>query len=217
MTQSPPSFPITHLLPPPTVITARAATARSLVTINTITSENLELSSNPYDNRVEISLPYRKCNHPAQGLDLKMCPQRNLPRLKQCMNGTPAAHISRWKSTLCSGYILAVNNTTVSTVEDATRAIEKAVSTKIDLTIVFGTLERSSLHPQNGTPIIYFDHLLLTGQHLNDMKENEWWSNETSNDAMNKYLDRYSVLQEKKVHSMTPILPKNKSHKHKLT
>ena len=115
VTPSPPPFPITHL-PQPTVFAARAATARSLATINTIKSESLELSSDPYDNRVEISLPYRKCEHPAQGLDLDMCPRRNLPRLKQCLKGTPAARISLWRSTLRNGYILSVNNTTVSTV-----------------------------------------------------------------------------------------------------
>ena len=133
-----------------------------------------------------------------------MCPQRNLPRLKQCMKGTPAARISRWRSTLRNGYIFSVNNTTVSTVEDATKEIEKAVCTHSDLTIIFGTLEKSSLHPQNGTPMIYFDQLRLIGQHLHDIKEVEWLCNEHSYEAS-------------RVHSMAPIQLKNKSNKNKLT
>ena len=213
------SRPILHpsQIPPPTLIVARAATASSLMTHNTITSTQIDLSVDPYDNRVTITLPRRPCLHPSQGLDLEICPQRNLPRLKGCLKGTPAVRISRWRSVLRNAYILSVNGSDVTTIDDVVEAISLAKGKNDDVSIVFGTMEKSALHPQNGTPLVYFDQLRLVGQHLHEIKEQDWWKQNQSSDALDTYFANFFPDTDATVNAISPILPKNKSPKNKLT
>ena len=204
-------------LPPPTLIAARAATASSLMTHNTITTAQIELSPDPYDNRVEITLPRRTCSHPTQGLDLEICPKRNLSWLKSCLKGTPAARNSRWRSVLRNTYVLSVNGSSMTAIDDVVEAISVAQSNNDDVRIVFGTMEKSALHPQNGKPLVYFDQLRLIGQHLHDIKDNDWWEKNETSEALDNYFAIFFPDTSSTVNTISPILPKNKSNKNKLT
>ena len=204
-------------LPPPTLIAARAASASSLMTNNTITSAQIELSLDPYDNRVDITLLRRAWSHPTQGLELEICPLRNLPRLKSCVKGTPAARISRWRSVLRNAYILSINGSSITTIDDVVETISSAQTNNDEIRIVFGTMDKSALHPQHGTPLVYFDQLRLIGQHLHEIKENDWWNKHQSSDAIESYFAKFFPATAATVNTISPILPKNKSHKNRLT
>ena len=214
---SPPKFP-SSAFPEPTIIAARAAKASSMMTSNSIMSDEIELSNDPYDNQVDITIPYRKCAHPTLGLELELCPYRNLPCLKNCAKGTPAARITRWRSVLRNGYVLSINGTPVSTVEDICTSITKTQDLHKDVVVVFGIIEKASLHPQNGTPLVYFDQLQHIGMHLHEMKQNAWWSKEESADATRDYVNQFNMSDDVgTTHTLSPILPKNKMTQHKLT
>ena len=212
-----PHFNISDNLPEPTIIAARAATASSMRGRNTVESHQLELSPDPYDNTLRIQLPLRSCLHPTVGLEIDMCPRRNRPILKNCLKGTPAARIARWRSTLRNAYILSVNDIPVNNLSDITELIKKAQDFGNPIDVVFGTMEKHSLHPQHGTPLVYFDQLQLIGKHLHDIKENAWWEREQSLDVLDNYFDKFSIPHTDAIRSLSPILPKNRTSTHKLT
>ena len=78
-------------------------------------------------------------------------------------------------------------------------------------------MEKHSLHPQHGTPLVYFDQLQLIGKHLHNIKENAWWEREQSIEATENYFEKFGIPYTDTIRSLSPILPKNRTSTHKLT
>lgn len=81
-----------------------------------------------------------------------------------------------------------------------------------------------AIHPTEGTPMIYFDQLGTIGKHLHQIKEEEWWAQNTDMEAYEEYLATFdSVLTNdndkaeetlnkyfaQSVKALKGILPKN--------
>lgn len=151
---------------------ARAAVAKSTTT--TWNAQQIQLSTCPYDNCINIQIPQAKGADRKEekdfGLCIELCPHRNLPYLVECRKSTRAARIIRWRSTIKGGYIKEINGFPVTTTEECYKHLSKAHSANEAPTVTFGLLDRATLHPHEGVPLVYFDQLQLIGKHLHEMK-----------------------------------------------
>ena len=99
---------------------------------------NICLSLDPFDNYTHRTIQI-KGTHPSLGLNLQICITRNIPQITDCIKSTTAMRIARWRTELKHGYIIAINNTPVSTIDDIHQQIqhirEKGMET-IDMLIV---------------------------------------------------------------------------------
>ena len=111
---------------------------------------NISLSLNPFDNYTHRTLQV-KGNHPLLGLSLQICKTRNITQIIECLKSTPAIRIPRWRTEVKHGYIIAVNNNPVQTIDqvkyEITNARNKALTT-VDIQIA--TFEKIAMHPQQG-------------------------------------------------------------------
>ena len=92
------------------------------------------------------------------------------------MKSTPAIRIPRWRTELKHGYIIAVNNIPVSTIDDIHQQIQdlrEKGTQSVDIQIA--TLHKIAMHPQIGLPQLYHDQLNIIGKHLWDIKNNPAW------------------------------------------
>ena len=65
-------------------------------------------------------------------------------------------------------YIIAINDTKVSSEQDITAFFESNKEPLI--TLHLGTIEKQAMHPDDGVPIMYFDQLNMISQHLREIK-----------------------------------------------
>ena len=87
----------------------------------------IEMSLDPYDNLLTHNIKLEG-KHKTVGLDLKVCPQRQLPLLQQCIKGTPSARIPKWRSTLKFSYIHSINDipiTSIPQIETTIKTLHK--------------------------------------------------------------------------------------------
>ena len=110
----------------------------------------ISMSLKPFDNYTHRTLQV-KGNHPLLGLSLQICKTRNIPQIIECLKSTPAICMPRWRTELKNGYIIAVNNNPVQTIDqvkyEITNARNKALTT-VDIQIA--TFEKIAMHPQQG-------------------------------------------------------------------
>lgn len=198
----------------------------------------VQLSSNPYDDELTINVPKStkklRQRHDTLGFVLQSCPNRGLPVITQCKQGTPAGKIPRWRSSIRDGYLLRINDTTIDQskspaemLEQATKCLQQYTQNTEEVTLRIGLIEKINMHPTEGTPMIYFDQIGTIGRHIHEMKQEDWWNRETNLELYDDYLTKYSEAlisdrdkaqsQLAKAMQLKGILPKSKCRKHKLT
>ena len=128
--------------------------------------DDFTLSSNPFGNSVEISIPVKGI-HPTLGLDLIQDDDTNRIKLKSCSPSTPAARIPRWRSTLRDGIVIAINDAPVDTIDNITTAIATArTSSTPSLRFTFIPVEHVNIRPDTNVPQINFDQMnIMAHQH----------------------------------------------------
>ena len=178
-----------HLIPPDDYLPSseRVSTA----TIGELLHPfNITLSPDPYDN-ILTRVISTSSDHPTRGLKLKMCPKRNLPIIVECEKGTPAAKISKWRSTLKGSYLLAINDIQVSSITDVENAFRTPLSSNVSLRV--GHIDKIAMHPDEGIPMLYFDQLQMIAGHLYDLKHSTLSGDGQITDASNHNKTRYVV------------------------
>ena len=129
---------------------------------------SIHLSSDPYDNVMTREL-MNKDTHPHRGLVLEQCPLRNLPKIVDCLPGTPAATLPKWRSTLRGSYLLTMDGVPVFNISDVRSYFVKLQDVdKIQITV--GTIEKAAMHSDDGIPMLYFDQLNMIADHLRQIK-----------------------------------------------
>ena len=84
---------------------------------------NIYLSLDPFDNYTHRTIQV-KGTHPSLGLNLQICKTRHIPQIINCIKSTPIIRIPRWCTEIKHGYIIAINNTPVSTIDDIHQQIQ---------------------------------------------------------------------------------------------
>lgn len=198
---------------------AKAATA----TASENKPEEIYLSLSPYDNEIQVTIPTQKrvtATNRSRGLVLE---QDGKDRVKICTvkAGTPCAKITKWRSTLRNSHLLNVNNTPITTVEQAHKVLA-AVDPHKEIIIKVGTRDKVPNHPQTGLPTLYADQLQVLGEHLQELKSNSYY--DPDNNGHDEYIQKYgSIFDEEpeiaapRIATLKPLLPKNKQKKNKLT
>ena len=151
--------------------------SKTFATINNLLSNYsptmLKMSTNPYENELTHTVQING-KHPTLGLELDICPTRQLPKLTQCCRGTPSAKIPKWRSTIWHSYVIYINDFPVTTINDIITKVKELRNNKaISTNIAFSTIHKMALHPDSGVPQLYFDRLHSISQHISDIKNNK--------------------------------------------
>ena len=133
----------------------------------------LYLSCDPFGPT--LTMPCRVTGvHPLLGLQLDDTNMNGRFILRHCEKGTPSAKIRKWRSTLRNSNLVRINDIPVSSKQDVQNMIEKArQSQRPELELTFATEEKVSMHPEHGTPQLFFDQLNTIAAYLQEMKYNE--------------------------------------------
>ena len=199
-------------------ITNAHTTITSDLNLNFELPYTINLSSDPFEYTTTRSLKTNS-QHPTLGLHLTTCSHYHKPKLQACQPGTPAAHLSNWRSELQNAYVLSINNTPVTSINDIKDLIHTYKRDKhAQLNVKFGTSRTHSIHPQLGVPQIYHDQLDVIGKHLwnlSQQKHHRKWTpidlqQVTLNNNTKKILPRHVIrkLQHVIKSSKTPKKPK---------
>jgi len=139
--------------------------------------DNIVLSDNPYGPTLEVQCKI-KGNDPTLGLELNSTSKTDTLTLIHCKKGTPAARIPRWRSQLRNAVLMEVNGERVKSIQDVLRTIahlklkmESSKRKRKDVTLLFRTVEKVSVHPQRGIPQMYYDQLNIVAQHQLELEE----------------------------------------------
>ena len=131
----------------------------------------LYLSSNPYGPTITVECKI-KGNHPTLGLELDSETQESRLILTGCQKGTPAAKISRWRSTLRGAVLQQIGHTTVETIEDVTKIVESMkLAQQAEVQLTFLTVEKVPIHTQQGIPQLFHDQLNILAKHHQELRE----------------------------------------------
>ena len=134
--------------------------------------DQLILSPHPFGPAITVDCMV-KGDHPCLGLELDTETQEGRMLLLGCTKGTPAAKITRWRSTLRGAILQKIGTDTVSNIDDVTQAVEQLKQTRIKkTTLTFVTIEKIPIHPQQGIPQLYHDQLNILAKHHQELKEN---------------------------------------------
>ncbi len=167
--------------------TAAAAVLKSYDLHTTIEPlSSIYLSSDPYDNHTHRIIDIRPSDHDQFfGLNLRMCPDRNLPQLVDCKNGTSAARIKRWRSELKQAYIIHINDQPVATLDEIATAFDtvRAANDKT-VKVGFSTISKQAMHPQLGVPQLYHDQMNIIGTHLHEISNSSDWTTATNEEIV---------------------------------
>ena len=202
-------------------------------TLSEFQMDMVVLSTNPYDDEIDIRIPAstkkKRTNHPTMGLILEVCPTRGMPILTTIQPSTAAAKINKWRSTIRNGYVLGVNDIRIpNSLTDPNKRLEfvndlltKASQHDEEIILQMGLINKLSLHPSEGVPMIYQDQLQIIGRHLHELKEDAWFDNEIDKDEFDAYvkehIDKIEEAMDAKAHATKGIQPKSKSRRNKLT
>ena len=160
------------------------------------------LSPNPYVDTMPITLSLTG-RHPTKGLILRTDDAwKDKVYIDTCQRGTPAAKIKNWSKTLKHSVLLQINDariTTPSQVQDFFATHDNTT----DVTLLIGLTERRAMHDTDGIPMMYFDQLVHTNHHLEQIKYDE------NNILLNgQSAAKSSQLIANDIHSTHPTLPK---------
>ena len=103
---------------------------------------------NPFENYTRRTIQI-KGDHLLLGFNLGACITRNIPQIVDCAKSAPATPIPQWRTELKNGYIIAVDNnkvTTIDQVKDQMTKIREKGCTEIDIQIA--TFAKIVMHPQ---------------------------------------------------------------------
>ena len=140
---------------------------------------DIHLSNDMFDNHATRTIETWGTNK-CLGLSIYNCSTHNIPRLEECLRGTPAARIPKWRSQLRHSFITAVNNIPIKTKEDIQSLISKAqTADEKEITITFATTQKHAMHPQQGLPQLYRDQLNIVGQHMWELRHDPEWNART--------------------------------------
>ena len=86
--------------------------------------------------------------------------------LIECLTGTPAAKIPKWRSTLRKATILSVNGYTFDSIDEL-KILLKHLNHHQLLTITFAPVEKVNEHPDSCVPQLHFDQMsVIAHQHM---------------------------------------------------
>ena len=129
---------------------------------------------NPYGSTLSITIQ-SKGKHSTHGLKCQN-EENNTVLFLFSHPSTPAARIPKWRSVLQNSQIQAINNLPIHPINDIKRII-KSTPKQQNLTITLAPLFKQTVHPQNNTPIIYFNQLLtINYQHAATINNTGPWS-----------------------------------------
>jgi dUTP pyrophosphatase len=144
----------------------------AIIRTTTCTMEALELpfdiylSLDPFDLIQQIIIPV-KGDHPTLGLNLTQCSARNRLRLIDMHPGTPGSRLPKWRSVLRNAYLISVQDSQITTLEDVKQAIQHARSLgTLKINCKFAVVKSYGIHLHEGIPQLYFDQLNTIAQHL---------------------------------------------------
>ena len=170
------AIPITTYKPKPTRCSERqrnnkrAAKLEATMQVSMDLPYDLQMSSDPYNNHTHRVIAINS-RSPTLGMKIEQCPIRNLPILKSCLSGLPAAKIINWRKDLKNAYITQVNNNKVRSKADIIKEIENCKRAKLkEIEVRFSTLERQGIHPQHGVPQLYYDQRNIIAKHIFDIQ-----------------------------------------------
>ena len=171
--KSPPSLDDTHQIITPDNSDDEVNSHTKVCNIHTNISMpfHIMLSTDPFENNICIPLNL-KGSHPTLGLHIEHNADFNRLQLLNCIPGTTAAKIPRWRSTLKNGFITKYNNTNISSLHHLKELINKSrTNGETSITLTFSTIERQAMHPIYGVPQLHHDQLNIIAQHLQEIKE----------------------------------------------
>ena len=135
---------------------------------------------NPFENYTHRTIQI-KGDHLLLGFNLGACTTRNIPQIVDCAKSAPATPIPQWRTELKNGYIIAVDNnkvTTIDQVKDQMTKVRGKGCTKIDIQIAI--FAKIAMHCQQGIPQLYHDQMKNMGQLLWDIKNNPEWKQDVN-------------------------------------
>ena len=71
---------------------------------------------------------------------------------------------------MCGAYLLALDDTPITSEEDVTNFFSQDQQLKNTITLKMGTIQKLAMHPDNGVPIMYFNQLNMIAHHLRQIK-----------------------------------------------
>jgi hypothetical protein len=129
-------------------------------------SYDLHLSTNPFDDLLEISVPIRGV-HLTLGMQFRACPHRHRLQLYEMAVSTPGSRIPKWRSLLCHTYLINCEQQSIHTEEDLSAAIYHAKQRGvINAKFLFAVDKSHGIHPHEGIPQLYFDQLNVIASHI---------------------------------------------------
>ena len=134
---------------------------------------DLWLSHDPFGPTLTMEVT-TKGTHPTLGLQLDDNNVNGRLYLRHCEKSTPSVRMKKWRTNLRNSNLLRINDVTVTNDNDVKQIISQARQDKIPtLKLTFATEERVSIHPEHGTPQLYFDQLNTIAAYLQEMKYDE--------------------------------------------
>ena len=110
----------------------------------------------------------------------------NRPHLHACLNSTPAARIPKWRSMLRNSFPTEIGTRNIATEQDLVDAVQHARTNKLEsVQCQFSIIDKISIHPQLGVPILYHDQLNIVAQHVAEIKD----SVEEQGEHHRRYID----------------------------
>ena len=174
--------------PIPTFNSNSAAAAKLFSDIQTTFERphNIALSHDPYDNHTSRTINIKATDDDTfYGLNIVLCPKRNIPKLIDCKPGTSSIRIPKWRSELRNAYITHINGQHTNTMADI-KTIFNRIRTEHQhqFNIGFSTINKQAMHPQLGVPQLYHDQMNIIGKHLWDIAHDPFWATESNEEAV---------------------------------
>jgi hypothetical protein len=130
---------------------------------------DLFFSHDPFDNTVEIDIPFRG-DHPTLGLLLTYCDYCQRLQLKDMALSTPGSHLPKWRSTLRNAYLIKLDNYEIHSHDDLNNAIIELHKRNVLKGKLLFAMDRSyGVHPIEGIMQIHFDQMNTIAKHLEDI------------------------------------------------
>ena len=134
---------------------------------------DLWLSHDPFGPTLTMEVT-TKGTHPTVGLQLDDNNINGRLYLRHCEKRTPAARMKKWRTNLRNSNLLRINDIPVSTLEQVKQIVADARANKTpNLLLTFATEERVPIHPEHGTPQLYFGQLNTIAAYLQEPKHDE--------------------------------------------
>ena len=167
---------------PNDISTNTAAAAKLFSDIQTTFERpyDINLSHDPYDNHTSRTVHIKASDDDKHyGLNIILCPNRNIPKLIDCKPGTSSIRIPKWRSELRQAYITHINGEHINSMNDIDKIFKRIrTDNQHQFKIGFSTIKKQAMHPQLGVPQLYHDQMNIIGKHLWDIAHDPLWSTE---------------------------------------